>query len=315
MRGLWEYLRGRGITDDTAKSNRLVLVDREGSQFSAKGEALISLGLGFSEAYESGAEDFRTIFEKRFAGLQPGQAVLISDFVAVSQYLNAQRGRSFFAKWDESSEAIAEENPIGYAFDKYLLRPFMEKARTFSDPYAMPSDIYSAGKGIALDAGLILVPAAVGGRVGVKGGTLADDGLVLLDNFADDLARAPKSVVPGRVQSRINIAKGQTRFTPLRKSGEPVSAGWEHVAQGHFNRAVTNNRSVFSIFQNEVKALLQSKQVVNSPATAISGGQYVRTVDVGRTIGTSSLNRGGGATSTIKVFTDEAGNLITAYPH
>lgn len=38
--------------------------------------------------------------------------------------------------------------------------------------------------------------------------------------------------------SRINIAKGITRFTPLRLNGNPVSAGWKHVVNGHFNSPI-----------------------------------------------------------------------------
>lgn len=51
--------------------------------------------------------------------------------------------------------------------------------------------------------------------------------------------------VPGRVQSRINIANGRTRFTPLRESGEPVSAGFEHVLEQHFERPLANGCSIF----------------------------------------------------------------------
>ncbi|MEO7594690.1 MAG: hypothetical protein ABI134_25980, partial [Byssovorax sp.] len=118
----------------------------------------------------------------------------------------------------------------------------------------------------------------------------------------------------GRVQSRINLADGTTRSTPLRNSGARVSAGWKHVLEGHFNRPVSNNRSVFTISPTEARALLQSKQVVDSPVSYLAGGQYVRTVDVGRAIGLASNNAGGGSTSVLKVVTDEAGNLITAYP-
>jgi len=124
----------------------------------------------------------------------------------------------------------------------------------------------------------------------------------------------PPQAIPGRVASRINLAEGRTRFTPLRSgSGQPVSAGWRHVVEGHFNRAVTNSRSVFTISQQELRALLQSKQVVSSPVTLVDG-QFSRTVDVGRAIGQSTLKNGGGATSVIQIFTDEAGNLITAFP-
>jgi RHS repeat-associated protein len=121
--------------------------------------------------------------------------------------------------------------------------------------------------------------------------------------------------VTGRVATRINLANGPTRFTPLRASGHPVSAGWQHVLQGHFNRPVAKNRSVFSVSPAELRSILQSPQVVRSPVSALGDGQFLRTADVGRTIGTSALNNGGGATSVLKVFTDEAGNLITAFPH
>jgi len=118
----------------------------------------------------------------------------------------------------------------------------------------------------------------------------------------------------GRVQSRVNVANGPTRFTPLRNSGQPVSAGFEHVLGGHFGRALGNNRSIFSISPSDLKSVLQSKTVVNSPVTSLGGGQFSRTVDVGRTIGNASLNQGGAATSRLRVLTDSAGNLITTFP-
>ncbi|WP_095161628.1 hemagglutinin repeat-containing protein [Pseudomonas sp. Irchel 3F5] len=120
--------------------------------------------------------------------------------------------------------------------------------------------------------------------------------------------------IPGRVQSRINIANGRTQTTPLRDNGKPVSAGFDHVLEGHFNVAVANTRSVFTITPNELKGILQSGSVVKSPVTALPGGQFVRTVDTGRIIGTTTLKDGGLPTSVIKVFTDKAGNLISTFP-
>lgn len=117
----------------------------------------------------------------------------------------------------------------------------------------------------------------------------------------------------GRVTTRINVANGTTRFTPLRLSGAPVSAGWRHVLGGHFDRAASLNRSVFTIAPGELRGLLQSPDVVRAPVTVL-GDQFIRTVDVGFEIGISSLKNGGGPTSVLRVFTDEAGNLITAFP-
>ena len=41
---------------------------------------------------------------------------------------------------------------------------------------------------------------------------------------------------------------------------------------------------------------------------------FVRTVDVKRTIGTTRASDGGQVTSVLRVFVDEAGNLVTAFP-
>lgn len=71
---------------------------------------------------------------------------------------------------------------------------------------------------------------------------------------------------------------------------------------------------MFTITPNELKGILQSGSVVKSPVTALPGGQFVRTVDTGRIIGTTTLKDGGLPTSVIKVFTDKAGNLISTFP-
>ncbi|WP_408005492.1 DUF637 domain-containing protein [Pseudomonas huanghezhanensis] len=130
---------------------------------------------------------------------------------------------------------------------------------------------------------------------------------------AKDIVNATEGI-PGRVQSRINVANGRTETTPLRDNGNPVSAGFDHVLDGHFDREISNSRSVFTIAPDELKGILQSSDVVKSPVMALPDGQFVRTVDVGRVIGTTTLKDGGIPTSVIKVFTDKAGNLITTFP-
>jgi Pretoxin HINT domain len=117
------------------------------------------------------------------------------------------------------------------------------------------------------------------------------------------------------VDTRINIANDRTRFTPIRPStGNPVSAGFDHVLKGHFNRELGNNRSIFNITPDELKTILQSKDVVSSPVRVVGDGHFERIVDVGQIVGNTSLKSGGNPTSTIKILTDSAGNLITTYP-
>ena len=81
-----------------------------------------------------------------------------------------------------------------------------------------------------------------------------------------------------------------------------------------FYRPVENSRSIFSITPNELKVILQSRNTISSPVTAIPGGQFVRVVDTGKNIGITSLKEGGTPTRYIKIFTDKMGNLITTYP-
>ncbi|ARM71766.1 hypothetical protein LMxysn_0131 [Listeria monocytogenes] len=119
----------------------------------------------------------------------------------------------------------------------------------------------------------------------------------------------------GVAQSRINVANGRTRFTPKRPStGKPVSAGFEHVYDGHFNRPLANIRSIFSITTDKLKQILQSPSAVKSTVIDMSGGQYKRIVDTGEIIGNTALKFGGKPTSWIEIITDRAGNLITTYP-
>jgi hypothetical protein len=63
------------------------------------------------------------------------------------------------------------------------------------------------------------------------------------------------SGVPGRVQSRINLANGN------------LKAGWIHVTATHFNPARTG-RSQFSISQSELRHLLQHKRLSALPWSA-----------------------------------------------
>ena len=120
--------------------------------------------------------------------------------------------------------------------------------------------------------------------------------------------------VPGRVQSKINIAKGQTRYTPLDKDGNVIDAGWKHVVKRHFNGELSQGTSKFTITQDELKKILQSDNTVSATVKSLDDGQFVRTVDTGQIIGNTALKYGGGPTSWIKVFTDKAGNIITTYP-
>lgn len=81
----------------------------------------------------------------------------------------------------------------------------------------------------------------------------------------------------------------------------------------HFDRPFENSRSIFSISPDELKVILQRKDIVQASVKAIPGGQYVRTVNTGKIVGNTALKFGGNETTWIQIFTDKAGNRITTY--
>ncbi len=170
----------------------------------------------------------------------------------------------------------------------------------------------AATLGIRAATAPVRTPAAAGGGGG--GGAGAPTG-------GGGPPGAGPTAVPGRVQSRINVANGPTRFTPLKGNGNPAQAGWDHVQAGHFGGG--NSQSQFTQPPGRVKALLQSPTVVGSQARPIGTGasvSYIRTVDVagelgaGQALGTIRQGAGGSSTTWMRVQTDAAGNLITCYP-
>jgi filamentous hemagglutinin len=105
--------------------------------------------------------------------------------------------------------------------------------------------------------------------------------------------------VPGRVQSRINLK----------------NEGMEHVVARHLSSKT--NASQFSITEGEVRGLLQSKDVVNTPVSRTidtkGGLLYVREFDAGRAIGFDKFS-GGQETSTMTILTNKFGELESAFP-
>jgi filamentous hemagglutinin len=125
---------------------------------------------------------------------------------------------------------------------------------------------------------------AVAGTIG-KGGRIA--WFAKLFSKADEVAKLEG--VPGRVLSRINLAKD----------------GMEHIVARHLSGKA--NASQFSIAEAEVRGLLQSKDVIGTPVTRMiesdAGVRYLREFNAGRAIGFDKFN-GGQATSVMTVMTD-----------
>jgi hypothetical protein len=348
---LYKEFDSFNITSGGDRSLRAVMLVEQGdTNITLMRFLLTELGGYFSDEWESNP-DLQQALHNRVSGLKAGDVVDVSDFWGFSALSTDDQAAQNSAIYEDyrrhggyvpffSSWVAGYAHDIETSFDEQAPPRLQYSSRVnLGANAAIDATLFYEGgslafrgakgfattgrltsKGFTGTAGVKdyfrkLWSGEIGGRLNVRNYRAEGLGANLSNIKYRPKTKAANEGISGRVQSRINLAKGQTKFTPLRKTGEPVSAGWEHLVHGHFNRSVSNNRSVFSISQNELKAVLQSKQVVNSPVTAIPGGQYVRTVEVGRTIGTSSLNRGGGATSMIKVFTDKAGNLITAYPH
>ncbi|EAW7145708.1 LXG domain-containing protein [Listeria monocytogenes] len=118
----------------------------------------------------------------------------------------------------------------------------------------------------------------------------------------------PKSSI-GIAQSRINIANGPTRFS------SSDNAGFNHIVDRHFNP--NRNAGQFTISQDKLKNILSSKETVEIEVKEIPGNQFERIINIVETAGTikpSIPENGGKPTNYIRILTDKAGNLITAYP-
>jgi RHS repeat-associated protein len=142
--------------------------------------------------------------------------------------------------------------------------------------------------------------------IGLKGGNNLYQYAANPSGWVDplELTSCPCNV-PGRVQSRIN----------LRNGSQAEGAGWNHLVHEHYSGKP--GKSQFTVPQAELKEMLQSKDVVNTPISKMlesaDGPRFVREVDLGKSIGTDKFS-GHLPTSTMTILTDEFGNLVTAWP-
>jgi predicted ribonuclease toxin of YeeF-YezG toxin-antitoxin module len=132
---------------------------------------------------------------------------------------------------------------------------------------------------------------------------LNENGSVRFTGISGDSKIGTKGIdkvkgMPPIVQSRINISND----------------GWDHVIDRHFSN---KNASQFTISQDELRSLLTSKDIVNSPVIrsldSADGVRYVREVTLNKSIGLDKFNNFK-PTSTMTILTDEHGNLVTVTP-
>ncbi|MBF2561517.1 LXG domain-containing protein [Listeria welshimeri] len=193
--------------------------------------------------------------------------------------------------------------------DAELLKGIIASVKAGKDP--LTGQEISLLQGISIIAGTTFMYTA-GAYHGKRMGIPKLKGLLRRKKAGGGIVPNPDI---GVVQSRVNVANGRTRFTPTRPSTrKSVSAGFEHVLDGHFNRPIANSRSVFSVTADKLKQILQSQNVVKATVVEMGGGQYKRIVDTGEIVGNTALKYGGTPTTWIEVITDRAGNLITTYP-
>ena len=133
-------------------------------------------------------------------------------------------------------------------------------------------------------------------------------------NICNHLARGwkniPDGTIPGKIpnitQKKINIIFGQ---------GTKKSPGIERTWIKHGNNPSRTNKSQFEISKEEVIKILQDTKTVKSPVGICPKSKnFIREVDVGKTIGRLPQDRGGKLTSKITVIVDSQGNLVNVYP-
>ncbi|WBI86527.1 hypothetical protein PALA37_02178 [Pseudomonas aeruginosa] len=186
---------------------------------------------------------------------------------------------------------------------------------------SLPEDIRMKGYLDALHtmqgqgASVVRDNAASSTALGVEVGLAIDGGLagagkgVVTDGAKGSAAGAAEannalSAAEGVVASRVNVRTGAANVT---------GSGLEYAWKKH-GGAWGDNKSAFTISKNELKVVLQSPQVVKTPAyQSPTSGNFIRTVDMGRPIGIDA-KAGGQPTNFMTVITDSKGNLVNTFP-
>jgi filamentous hemagglutinin len=148
----------------------------------------------------------------------------------------------------------------------------------------------------------------------LQANTMQDRSLAVLGIVLPGLGDGVKAVFKGAnsglnvgvgvVASRVNVRTGDANVT---------GSGLEYAWKKH-GGAWGDNKSAFMISKDELKVVLQSPLVVNSPAyQSVTSGNYIRTVDMGRVVGVDAKS-GGRATTFLTVITDSQGNLVNTFP-
>lgn len=166
---------------------------------------------------------------------------------------------------------------------------------------SLPEDIRMKGYLDALHtmqgqgASVVRDNAASSTALGVEVGLAIDGGLagagkgVVTDGAKGSAAGAAEannalSAAEGVVASRVNVRTGAANVT---------GSGLEYAWKKH-GGAWGDNKSAFTISKNELKVVLQSPQVVKTPAyQSPTSGNFIRTVDMGRPIGIDAKAGGG----------------------
>ncbi len=179
------------------------------------------------------------------------------------------------------------------------------------------SFIKSLAQGDGESAGLAAIPLLIatklpGGKVAAEvAETLASQVVKSAGKKAGANARTVVGLVDvvnnpitGSVQSRINLASGNSKF------------GMIHIIKQHLSGKL--NKSQFSISEAELRGVLQSRRLVSSPIVEVvesksHGYLYIRRVDMGRIVGSDYL-KGNAPTNFITTMSDKYGNIVTAFP-
>jgi hypothetical protein len=121
---------------------------------------------------------------------------------------------------------------------------------------------------------------------------------------ASQAVKGGTNAAEGVIASRINVRTGDANI-----KGSGLEYAWEKHG-GTWG----GNKSAFTISKDELKAVLQDPLVVKTPAyQSATSGNYIRTVDMGRTIGIDA-KAGGQPTNFLTIITDSKGNLVNTFP-
>ncbi|MCP4130892.1 MAG: RHS repeat-associated core domain-containing protein, partial [bacterium] len=147
-----------GITLNNAKSQALLIVEKDSGENIAKAEAFKFLGSDFYAAYKAEENGWlRVLFDTDFAGLQAGDALLLSNYMHFADLQSKAKNNESLSVADYMMNKAALLAP-GLRIGHFFGRPLAEDVLTVTDSGARPAKRFNSGLNLSAELAFSVCP-------------------------------------------------------------------------------------------------------------------------------------------------------------